>query len=58
MKNFLIRVAVNGVALWVAALVIPGIHLAENESTISTKVLTIVLVALSSASSTRSSSPS
>ena len=46
MKNFLIRVAVNGVALWVAALVIPGIDLAENESTFSTKVLTIVLVAL------------
>jgi putative membrane protein len=45
-KNFLIRVAVNGVALWVAALVIPGIDLAENESTFSTKVLTIFLVAL------------
>ena len=46
MKNFLIRVAVNGVALWVAALVVPGIDLAENESTFSTKVLTIFLVAL------------
>ena len=45
-KNFLIRVAVNGVALWVAALVIDGVNLAENESTFSTKVLTIFLVAL------------
>jgi putative membrane protein len=45
-KNFLIRVAVNGVALWVAALVVDGVDLAENESTFSTKVLTIFLVAL------------
>lgn len=46
MKNFLIRVAVNGIALWVAALVIDGVDLAESESTFSNKVLTIVLVAL------------
>ena len=46
MKNFLIRVTVNGIALWVAALVIDGVDLAENESTFSTKILTIVLVAL------------
>ncbi|HSO64949.1 MAG TPA: phage holin family protein [Ornithinibacter sp.] len=46
MKNFLIRVVVNGIALWVAALVIDGVDLAEDESTFSTKVLTIVLVAL------------
>ncbi|GAA4404079.1 phage holin family protein [Fodinibacter luteus] len=46
MKNFLVRVVVNGIALWVAALVVDGVDLAENESTFSTKVLTIGLVAL------------
>ena len=30
-KNFLIRVGVFGVALWVAALVLPGINLAEGD---------------------------
>ena len=46
MKNFLIRVAVNGVALWVAALVVDGIHLGEGEASNTSKVVTIVLVAL------------
>jgi putative membrane protein len=46
MKNFLIRVAVNGVALWVAALVIDGIHLGEGNGSVGSKALTIVLVAL------------
>jgi putative membrane protein len=45
-KNFLIRVAVNGVALWVAALVVDGIHLGEGDASIGSKILTIVLVAL------------
>jgi len=45
-KNFLIRVAVNGVALWVASLVISGIHLGEGSQSTSSKVLTTVLVAL------------
>ncbi len=46
MKNFLIRVGINAVALWVAALVVPGVDLAENETTWTTKVVTILLVAL------------
>ena len=46
MKNFLIRVAVNGVALWVASLVISGIHLGEGSQSTSSKVLTTVVVAL------------
>lgn len=46
MKNFLIRVAVNGVALWVAALVIDGVRLGEGEGSFTEKLATIVLVAL------------
>lgn len=45
-KNFLIRVGINGVALWVAALVIPGVDLAEDDNSLGSKLLTIVLVAL------------
>lgn len=46
MKSFLIKVIINGIALWVAALVIPGIKLAEGQSELSSKILTIGLVAL------------
>ncbi len=46
MKNFLIKVVINGVALWVAALVVSGVNLAEGSATWSKKLLTIVLVAL------------
>lgn len=46
MTNFLIRVGINAVALWVAALVVPGVDLAENQTSWTTKVVTIVLVAL------------
>ena len=46
MKNFLIRVAVNGVALWVAALVIDGVRLAEGDGTFLGKLVSIALVAL------------
>ncbi|KRE63415.1 hypothetical protein ASG78_00425 [Nostocoides sp. Soil756] len=46
MMNFLIRVAINAVALWVAALVVPGIDLAEDSSTWTSKTVTVVLVAL------------
>ncbi|HZB68061.1 MAG TPA: phage holin family protein [Ornithinibacter sp.] len=46
MKNFLIRVVVNGVALWVAALLLDGIDLAEGDADWTSKVVTIVLVAL------------
>ncbi len=45
-KNFLIRVVVNGIALWVAALVVSGINLAEGNATWGKKLLTIGLVAL------------
>ncbi len=46
MKNFLIKVVINGIALWVAALVVDGVNLAEGEATWGKKLLTIVLVAL------------
>ena len=46
MTNFLIRVGINAVALWVAALVVPGIDLAEDQTSWTTKTVTVVLVAL------------
>ncbi|NHA67431.1 phage holin family protein [Phycicoccus sp. CMS6Z-2] len=46
MMNFLVRVAVNAVALWVAALVVPGVDLAEDQAAWTSKAVTIVLVAL------------
>lgn len=46
MRSIAIKIAVNGVALWVAALVIPGIHLGENADQLSNRLLTILLVAI------------
>ena len=45
-KNFLIRVVVNGLALWLAALVIPGVNLANGDSSWTNKLLTVLFVAL------------
>jgi putative membrane protein len=45
-KNILIRIVVNGIALWVAALLLDGIDLAEGDADWTSKVVTIVLVAL------------
>lgn len=44
--GFLIKTLVNGVALWVAALAVDGIHLGEDDPELSTRLLTIGLVAL------------
>jgi putative membrane protein len=46
MKSFAIRVLVNGVALWVAAYFLTGIKLAENSASTSSKLVTILLVAV------------
>lgn len=46
MRSIAIKIGVNAVALWVAALVIPGIHLGEDADQLSNRLLTIVLVAL------------
>ncbi len=46
MRSIAIKIGVNGVALWVAALVIPGIHLGEDADELSNRLLTILLVAV------------
>lgn len=46
MKNFLIRVGINGIALWVAALSVNGIHLGRESGDWTRQVMTVVLVAL------------
>lgn len=46
MKNFLIKTGINAIALWVAALVVSGINLAEDQAAWTSKVVTVVLVAL------------
>ncbi|KRE39462.1 hypothetical protein ASG73_03860 [Janibacter sp. Soil728] len=46
MTNFLIRTGVNAVALWVAAWLIDGIVLADNDTTFASKFTTVILVAL------------
>lgn len=46
MRNFIVKTAINGVALWVATLVVSGINLADDSATWTSKVVTIVLVAL------------
>lgn len=46
MKSIAIKIGVNGIALWVAALVIPGIHLGEDADQLSNRLLTILLVAI------------
>ena len=45
-RNFVVRVVVNGIALWVAALVVDGVDLAEGDSDWTSKLVTIFLVAL------------
>jgi putative membrane protein len=44
--NFLIRVVVNGIALWVAAWLVSGVHLGEEGASTTTNVVTVLLVAL------------
>jgi putative membrane protein len=46
MKSFVIRVLVNGVALWVAAFFVRGIHLADGATSTSSQIVTILWVAL------------
>jgi len=44
--RFLGHIIVTGLALWVTALILPGMHLGENSATLLTKVLTIGAIAL------------
>lgn len=46
MQNMLIKVGVNAVALWVAALVVSGVHLGETGKSFGNQLLTVVLVAV------------
>lgn len=45
MKHFLIKTGVNAAALWVAAMVVPGIHLGNSDQA-SKNLITVLLVAL------------
>jgi putative membrane protein len=42
--RWLLKIVINGLALWLAALIVPGIHIGEQGSTSSTLV-TVLLVA-------------
>lgn len=44
--SWLIRIVVNGVALWVASLIVAGVQLAEDSTSTGNQILTIALVAL------------
>lgn len=46
MRNFLIRLVVNAIALWIAAALLSGIHLADGSASNGTKIKTVLLVAL------------
>lgn len=46
MKNLAIKTLVNGIALWVAAMVVSGIHLGEDKPSLATRLLSILLVAV------------
>lgn len=44
--RFLGHIIVTGLALWVTALILPGMHLGEDSATLLTQVLTIGAIAL------------
>lgn len=43
--NYVIKLGVNGIALWVAALLVNGIHLAEGSADWTNRLITVLLVA-------------
>lgn len=44
--RFLGHIIVTGLALWVTALILPGMHLGDDSATLLTQVITIVVIAL------------
>ncbi|MBK7720920.1 MAG: phage holin family protein [Austwickia sp.] len=46
MRTFALKTAVNGVALWLAAIALPDIRLGEQAPELSNRLITIVLVAI------------
>ncbi|ACV05318.1 phage holin family protein [Kytococcus sedentarius] len=46
MRQFFLKTVVNGIPLWVAALVVPGIAIGSQADGLGTRLLSVVLVAL------------
>ena len=46
MRSIVIKLLVNGVALWVAALLLPGIRLDDGNSSLSGRLVTLLWVAV------------
>lgn len=46
MQTLALKTAINGLALWLAALILPGIRLGEEAAELSNRLVTILLVAL------------
>lgn len=46
MANVALRIGVNALALWLTALVVPGIRLGEEAPSLANRVVTILLVAI------------
>ena len=44
--RFLGHIIVTGLALWITALILPGMHLGDDSATVLTQVLTIAAIAL------------
>ena len=49
MRQFFLKTVINGIALWVAALVVPGIAIGSQADGLGTRRLSVGLVALLSA---------
>ena len=46
MNSFLVKTVINAVALWIAAVMVQGINLAEDQSSVAERIFTIIVVAL------------
>ena len=46
MGNLAIRIGLNALALWLTALVVPGIRLGEEDPSLANRLVTILLVAV------------
>lgn len=46
MANLALRVGVNALALWLTALVVPGIRLGQEAPSLANRIVTILLVAI------------
>lgn len=46
MANLALRIGVNAIALWLTALVVPGIRLGEEAPGLTNRIVTVLLVAI------------